>query len=166
MMYPDVAAVEEALVERLKADQRLIAWNAQITSLPAINKDSWARLFARFPAVGTYCAQGSYEENPTLRATVERCPLALLCAGGGYRTAADARKGGLEEPGANQVVERCRLVVDAWQPEGNLQSIRPTGWKLAWANNQIAVCVLDVEIELIRPGALTQEELEADGSIY
>ena len=165
-LYPDMAAVEEALLKRLKADQQLIDWNAQITELPAINKDSWAKLFTRFPAVGTYCAKGSYESNPTLRATVERCPLALLCAGWSYRTAADARVGGPDKPGANQVVEHCRLVVDAWQPEGNLQSIRPTGWTLAWANNQIAVCVLEVEIELIRPGAPTQEELEADGSIY
>jgi hypothetical protein len=166
MIYPDMATVETALLARLEAHQRLIDWNAEIISLPAINPDSWAELFSRYPAVGTYCAQGTYEEAPAMRATIERCTLALLCAGEGFRTAADARTGGFDSPGALHLVEACRLVAADWQPEGNLQNIRPSGWKLAWANNQIAVCVLDVEVKLLRPNAPTQEELKADGSIY
>lgn len=163
--YPDMAAVEQALLARLAADERLTQWAALCISLPAITQDSWAKLFTRFPAVGTYCARATYSAAHQGNATAETAPMAIICAGANYRLPSAARAGGPEQPGALQVVEACRRAVDGWGPEANLRSIRPTGWTLAWANNQTAVCALTVEVELIRPRVPTDGELKAYGSI-
>ncbi len=166
MIYPDVIAVEQDLLQRLRDDRRLADWGAEVAPLPGFTKDGWARLFARYPAVGTYCARAEYREQAG-QARLEVAPLAILCAGANYRAPAAALSGDSEQPGATHLVERCRQVVETWPLDGsNLRALRPLRWSLAWCSSQIAVCVLEVEATLARPARPTPGEIDAYGSSY
>lgn len=165
--YHSIAAVEDELLERLAADPRLADWRAEITALPVLSgKEAEARLFGRFPAVGTYAPKGEYAPGQGAAPVVETAPIYLICAGSNLRSPDSPRRGGPDTAGAHQVVEACRRVVEAWPREGNLQSIRPARWWLAWGNKQLAVCVLEVEVKLARSLTPAPEETEAYGSDY
>jgi hypothetical protein len=166
MIYPDVIAVEFALLEWLRADQQLKDWRVEFSSLPGFNRGEWEKLFRSMPAVGTYCAQGKYERGHKAHKN-EISPLAVICAGSNYRRPGAPRVGDDQEPGAGHLVEACRRVIEGAQLMGtNLKSMDPTGWQLVWCNTKIAVCALTVEVTLTRPTVPTPPEVEAYGSSY
>ena len=166
MIIPGGISVEDLLLERLHADQRLADWRVEIISVPGFGGESAARLFKRYPAVGTYCPGGEYQSTPGDTIITETCHVALLCAGANYRAASAARRGGPELPGANHLVDACRRILQEWRPGGNVAEVSPIRWRLGWSNSQIAVCVLEARVVLARPLVPTPQEVEAYGSSW
>jgi len=167
MKYPDVIALEFDLLDWLRADLRLQAWRIACESLPGFNRDQWAKLFNKMPAVGTYCAQATYKPVQPGITESEISPLAIICAGANMRSKAAPRVGDEHEPGAGHIVEACRQVVIATPTNGtNIESMKPTGWQLVWCSTQIAVIALTIEVTLTRSIVPTPGEVEAYGSSY
>jgi hypothetical protein len=166
MIYPDVIAFEFALLDMLRANQRLKDWRVEFSSLPGFNRDEWEKLFLTMPAIGTYCAQAKYEKQD--RASLnEVAPLAIICAGANYRRPGAPRVGDEHEPGAGHLVAACHWIISQWPTEGtNIKSITPQGWDLVWCNTKIAVCALIIQVTLTRPIKPTGPEVEAYGSSY
>ena len=165
MIYPDVTAVESELLSRLAADPVLGGWSPEITAVAGLTeRDQVGKLFAKMPAVGTWCPSGRFEGDQFSQ--LETCPIYVICAGVNYRNPAAARRGDTEHPGAHHLAECARRVITAWGQEGNLKNIRPLSWRLAWSNPQIAVVVLEARVELARPLTPTQEETQSYGSDY
>lgn len=164
-VYPDMAAVELALLARLHINQRLKDWQTLIVPLPVFNLDGRAKLFAKYPAVGTYCGRATYSTDYVGRACNEQATLSIFCGGDNYRDPAGARAGDDEQVGVMQLIEACRLVVEGWGGDANIQEMVPTGWEMVWTNNQIAVGALTVNVKLTRPIVPTEGELKDHGSV-
>jgi hypothetical protein len=165
LLYPSIIELEEAMIARLKNDSKLTGWKVHVTSVPGLSKVSEiAQLFSCFPAIGTYSADGIYKTANSI--TEETCPLWILCAGQNLRSPSAPSRGDKNSPGSLHILNRCRDRIESWERHGNLKSIQPTDWRLAWCNKQIAVHVLRVEVEITRPQALTDEEIETYGQSY
>ena len=166
LLYPSIIELEKAMIARLQNDSQLSGWRVHVTSVPGLSKASEiAQLFSRFPAIGTYSADGVYAEAGN-HISDEKCPLWVLCAGQNLRSPSAPSRGDKNSPGSLHILNRCRDRIESWERHGNLKSIRPTDWRLAWCNKQIAVHVLQVEVVITRPQALTDEEIELYGQSY
>lgn len=163
-IYPTIVEVESALLAHLGADRVLADWGVEPRAIPGFEAKDFGRLFARYPAVGSYINGGKYE--PDQLTVLETAPLYLICAGENLRGPAAARRGDERNPGAAHLVERCRALATAWRPGGNAAPLTATGWRQVWANNQISVCALELAVCLTRPRARDKEALEHHGSIY
>ena len=161
--FPSMAAVEDALLDVFRADQRLTDWDATIITVPGFSeKKVVARLFARFPGVGTFLPSGEYGGSGIQR--TETAPLWIFCAGQNFSNPALPRRGGPHEPGALQLVGHCAQIIEGWNPGGNIRHIQPERWQAVWNSNQISVHALICSVEIWRPAAPIQEEINAYGS--
>lgn len=163
--YPTLIELESALLKHLATDRVLAEeWQTRIQPVPGLTKEHLETVFKRYPAVGTYIPGGKYQPNEQGILVAETASIYLLCAGKNLRGPGYARRGDDHSPGTLHLVERCRNLISAWQPGGNVKNIEVKGWQQAYANNQISVCALEVQVELTRPKVRTPEELERYGS--